>query len=104
MVLFIDGLVKKPLHTIDEHIDTFIQAGRHRWGFGHLIFYRYPIYDIGGTPQENGFELSSSEDYFSYVYGSYVSKPNDDIITDLFEDTQPLSSSSFEEYQDVVTS
>jgi hypothetical protein len=72
MVIFVDGLVKEPLHMVDEHIDTFIQTGRRRWDFGCLIFDRDPIYDIEGTPQEKGFELSSSEDYFSYVYGSYV--------------------------------
>jgi hypothetical protein len=55
-------------------------------GFGHLIFYRDPIYDIEGSPQEKGFELSSSEDYFSCIYDSYVWQPDDDMITDLFED------------------
>jgi hypothetical protein len=60
MVIFVDGLLNEPLHTIDEHIDTFIQNGRHRWYFGHLILDRDPIYDIEGTPQENEFELSSS--------------------------------------------
>jgi hypothetical protein len=84
MVIFFYCLVKEPLHKVDKHIHTFIQIGRRRWDFGHLIFYRDPIYDIEGTPQEKGFELSSSEDYFSYVYGSYVSYPDDDIIKYLF--------------------
>jgi hypothetical protein len=26
MVTFVDGLVTKPLHMVDEHIDTFIQT------------------------------------------------------------------------------
>jgi hypothetical protein len=104
MVTFVDGLVREPLHMVDEHIDTFIQTGRCRWDFGRLIFDRDPIYDIEGSPQEKGFELSSSEDYFSCVYDSYVWEPDDDMITDLFEDSQPLSSSILEEYQDVATS
>jgi hypothetical protein len=33
MVVFVDGLVKEPLHTVDEHIDTFIQIGRCKWDF-----------------------------------------------------------------------
>jgi hypothetical protein len=87
MIIFshVDGLMKEPLDMVDEHIDTFIQTGD-RWDFGHLIFYRDPIYDIEGSPQEKGFELSSSEDYFSCIYDSYVWKPDDDMITDLFED------------------
>jgi hypothetical protein len=74
MIIFshVDGLVKEPLDMVDEQIDTFIQTGRHGWDFGHLIFYRDPIYGIEGSPQENGFGLSSSEDYFSCVYDSYV--------------------------------
>jgi hypothetical protein len=60
MVTFVDGIVRKPLHMVDENIDSFIQTGRHRWDFGHLIFNRDPIYDIKGSPQEKGFELSSS--------------------------------------------
>jgi hypothetical protein len=100
----VDGLMKEPFDMVDEHIDTFIQTGRRRWDFGRLIFDRDPIYDIEGSPQEKGFELSSSEDYFSCVYDSYVWEPDDDMITDLFEDSQPLSSSILEEYQDVATS
>jgi hypothetical protein len=104
MVTFPNGLVKEPLHMVDEHIDTFIQTGRRMWDFGRLIFDRDPIYNIEGSPQEEGFELSSSEDYFSCIYDSYVWEPDDDMITDLFGDTQPLSSSILEEYQDVATS
>jgi hypothetical protein len=71
---------------VDENIDTFIQTGRHMWDFGCLIFYRDPIYDIEGDPQEKGFKLSSSEDYFSCLYDSYGWHLDDDMITDLFED------------------
>jgi hypothetical protein len=87
MVIFshVDGIIKKTLDMLDELIDTFIQTGRRRWDFGHLIFYREPIYDIEGSPQEKGFEFSCSEDYFSCVYNSYVWQPDDDMITDLFE-------------------
>jgi hypothetical protein len=49
-----DGLMEEPLDMVDEHIDTFIQTGRCRWDFGHLIFDRDPIYDIEGSPQEKG--------------------------------------------------
>jgi hypothetical protein len=74
MVIFshIDGLMKEPLDMVDEHIDTFIQTGRRRWDFGHLIFYRDPIYDIEGSSQAKGVELSSSEDWSSCMYDSYV--------------------------------
>jgi len=60
MFTFVDALVREPLHMVDEHIDTFIQTGISKWDFGRLIFDRVPIYDIEGSPQENGFELSSS--------------------------------------------
>jgi hypothetical protein len=62
MVIFnhTDGLMKEPLDMVDNHIDTFIQTGTHRWDFGCLIFYRDPIYDIEVNPQEKDFELSSS--------------------------------------------
>jgi hypothetical protein len=78
--------MKEPLDMVDEHIDTFIQTGRHKWDLVHLIFDRDFIYDIEGSPQEKGFELSSSEDYFSCVYDSYVWQLDDDMITNLFED------------------
>jgi hypothetical protein len=61
------------------------------WDFFRLFFDRDPIYDIKGSPQEKGFDLSSSEDYFSCVYDLYVWELDDDMITDLFEDSQPLS-------------
>jgi hypothetical protein len=104
MVTFVNGLVREPLHMVDEHIDTFIQTDICRWDFGCLIFDKDPIYDIESNPQENGFDLSYLEDYFSCVYDSYVWEPDDDMITYLFGDTQPFSSSILEEYQDVATS
>jgi hypothetical protein len=58
------------------------------WDLCHLSFDRDPIYDIEGIPQENGFELSSSEDYFSCIYDSYVWRRDDEMITNLFEDDQ----------------
>jgi hypothetical protein len=73
---------------IDEHINTFIQTNRCRWDFSRLIFDRDLIYDIEGSPQEKGFELSSSEDYFSCVYDSDVWQLDSDMITDLLEDDQ----------------
>jgi hypothetical protein len=30
--------MKEPLDMVDEHIDTFIQTGRHKWDLVHLIF------------------------------------------------------------------
>jgi hypothetical protein len=73
---------------VNDHINTFMQSGRHRWDIGHLIFYRDPIYDIEGSPQENGFELSYSEDYVSCIYDSYAWHPDDDMIISLFKDDQ----------------
>jgi hypothetical protein len=102
MVTIANGLVRESLHMVDEHIDTFIQTGR--WDFGRLIFDRDPIYDNEGSPQEKGLELSSSEDYFSCVHDSSVWDPDDDMIIDLFEDSQPLLSSVLEEHKDMATS
>jgi hypothetical protein len=53
---------------VDGHIDTFIQAGRQRWDFGHLIFDRDPIYDIEGSSQAKGVEVSSSEEWYPCMY------------------------------------
>jgi hypothetical protein len=51
---------------------------------GCFIFYRYPIYDIEGSSQVEGFEISSSEDWSSCVYDSDIWHPNDEMVTDLF--------------------
>jgi hypothetical protein len=47
MVTRVDGLVREPLHMVDEYINTFIQTGRSRWNFGHLIFDRGYTYRKG---------------------------------------------------------
>jgi hypothetical protein len=57
---------------VDKNIDTFIKTSKHMWDLVHLIFDRDPIYDIEGGPREKGFQLSSSKDYFSCIYDSYV--------------------------------
>jgi hypothetical protein len=57
MITFVDRLVRETLHMVDDHIDTFIETRIFRWDFGSLIFDRDPIYEIKGSPQENGFEL-----------------------------------------------
>jgi hypothetical protein len=77
-------IMEQPPDIVDNHIDDFIQVGRHRWDFGHFIFYRDPIYDIEGSSQEKEVELSSSEDWSSCMYDSYVWQPSDDMVTYLF--------------------
>jgi hypothetical protein len=64
MVIFshTDSLLKEPSDMVDEHIDAFIQIGRPKWDLGHFNFDGDPIYDIEGSLQEKGVELSSSED------------------------------------------
>jgi hypothetical protein len=49
--------MKEPL----DLVDMFIQTGRRRWDVGCVIFYGDPIYDIEGSSQAEGVELSSSE-------------------------------------------
>ena len=71
---------------VDDHIDTFIHIQRRRMNLGHFNFDGDPIYDIEGSTQEKGFELSSSDDYFSCIYYSYFWQPDDDMIMNLFED------------------
>jgi hypothetical protein len=61
IIIYVDGLMKEPLHMVDEPIDTFIQTGKHRWDPGRLIFYRDLIYDIDGSSKTKGVEVSSSE-------------------------------------------
>jgi hypothetical protein len=71
-------IMEQPPDIVDNHIDDFIQVGRRRWDFGRFIFYRDPIYDIEGSPQEKVVKLSSSEDWSSCMYDS------DDMVTYLF--------------------
>jgi hypothetical protein len=67
MVIFshIGGLMKEIVNMVDENIDTFIQTGRHTWDFGRFIFDRDPIYDIDGSSQRKGVDLSCLEDWSS---------------------------------------
>jgi hypothetical protein len=46
MVIFshIDGFMKEPLDLVDEHIERFIQTGRHRWDVTCLFFEGDPCY------------------------------------------------------------
>ena len=80
----IDGFMKEPLDLVVDHLDMFIQTGRRRWDFGHLIFDRDPIYDIEGSSKEKGVEVSSSEDWYSCMYDLYVWNLGDDMVTNLF--------------------
>jgi hypothetical protein len=75
----------------------FIQSGRRRWYFGHLIFYRDLIYDIEGSSQAKGVEVSSSKDWSSCVYDSHVWHPDDDMIIDLIH---PFKDDSTKHFQD----
>jgi hypothetical protein len=79
-----NGLMKETLDMVNEHIDTFIQTGRHTWDFGRFSFDRDPIYDNEGISQTKGLELSSSKDWSPCVYDSDVWHPDDDMVTDLF--------------------
>jgi hypothetical protein len=67
-----DDLVEDPSDVVDQHIDDFIHVGRRRWDVVCFIFYKDPIYDVEGSSQEKGFELSSSEDWSSCIYDSDV--------------------------------
>jgi hypothetical protein len=67
-----DDLMEDPFDVVDQHIDDFIHVGRHRWDVVGFIFNKDPIYDVEGTSQEKGFELSSLEDWYSCVYDSNV--------------------------------
>jgi hypothetical protein len=125
-----DEFVEQPSDIVDEHIDDFIQVGRHRWDVGCFIIDRDPIYDIEGSSQAKGVEMSSSEDWPQCMYDSNVWQPSDDMVMDLFcpfeddlwqhdihssfntypfedaylfyEDSRPLCS-DFEDYQDMDT-
>jgi hypothetical protein len=49
-----DEFMEQPSDIVDDHIDDFIQVGRCRWDVGCFIIDRDPIYDIEGSPQEEG--------------------------------------------------
>jgi hypothetical protein len=76
--------MEQPSNIVDEHIDDFIQVGRRRWDVGCFIIDRDPIYDIKGSSQAKGVEMSFSEDWPPCMYDSYVWKPSDDMVTNLF--------------------
>jgi hypothetical protein len=79
-----DEFVEQPSDIVDDHIDDFIQVGRRRWDVGCFIIDRDPIYDIEGSSQAEGVEVSSSEDWSSCMYDSDIWQPDDDMITYLF--------------------
>jgi hypothetical protein len=53
-------------------------------GFWSPHFYRDLIYDIEGSSREKGVEVSSSEDWYSFLYDSNVWHPDDDMVTYFF--------------------
>jgi hypothetical protein len=55
-----DEFMEQPSYIVDEHIDDFIQVGRRRWDVGCTIIDRDPIYDIEGSSQAEGVEMSFS--------------------------------------------
>ena len=77
-------LMQNLFDIIDLHIDDFIQVGRRRWDFGYFIIDKDPIYDIEGSSQEEGVQMSSSEDWSSCLYDLDIWKPGDDMVTDWF--------------------
>jgi hypothetical protein len=90
-----DGHMKETFDMVDEHIDTFIQTRRRTWDFGHFIFYRDPIYNIEGSSQAQGVEVSSSENWSSCMYDSDVWHRDDDMIADLFRPFEDDSTHHF---------
>jgi hypothetical protein len=46
--------MEQPSDIVDDHIDDFIQVGRHRWDVVCFIIDRDPIYDIEGSSQVEG--------------------------------------------------
>jgi hypothetical protein len=76
--------MEQPSNIVDERIDDFIRVGRCRWDVGCFIIDRNPIYDIKGSSQAKGVEMSFSEDRPPCMYDSYVWKPSDDMVTNLF--------------------
>jgi hypothetical protein len=79
-----DEFMEQPSDIVDEHIDDFIQVGRRRWDVGCFIIDRDPIYDIEGSSQAEGVEMSFSEGWPPCMYDSDVWHPSDDMVTDLF--------------------
>jgi hypothetical protein len=67
---------------------------------GYFIFDRDPIYDIKGSSHAKGFELSSSESWYSCAYDSDSWQPSDDMVTNLFhlfeDDLSPHTHDDFQ--------
>jgi hypothetical protein len=80
----VDEFVEQPSDIVENHIDDFIQVGRRGWDVVCFIIDKYPIYYVEGISQEEGVGMSSSEDWSSYMYDSYILYPGDDMVTDLF--------------------
>jgi hypothetical protein len=76
--------VEQSSNIVDDHIDDFMQVGRHRWDVGCFIIDKDPIYDNEGIPQAKWVELSSSEEWSSYMHDLDVWQPSDDMVTYLF--------------------
>jgi hypothetical protein len=99
MVIFIhiDRFMKGRLDSVDYHIDMFTKNGIRIWDVGCVIFYGDPIYDIEGSSQEEGVEVSYLEDWPSCMYDSYVWHHDDDMITYLFH---PFEDNPTQHFQD----
>jgi hypothetical protein len=97
--------------VVDQHIDDFIHVGSCRWNVVCFTFDKDPIYDIEGSSQTKGVDLSSSEGWSSCTYDSDDWYPGNDMITNLFQDDssqhtheyfQPPSCSDLDGYQVVA--
>jgi hypothetical protein len=54
-----NDIVEDPSYVVDQHIDDFIHVGRRRWDVVCFTFDKDPIYDVEGSSQTKGVELSS---------------------------------------------
>jgi hypothetical protein len=63
--------------TIDQHIDTFIQIGKHGWDMSLFTFDGDPTYDVEGSPQ--------TKDCSPCIYDSDVWDGDGDMIIDLLD-------------------
>jgi hypothetical protein len=71
-----EGALEDPLDTVGQHIDTFIQIGKHGWDMGLFTFDEDPTYEVEGSPQ--------IKDWYPCIYDSSVWDGDGDIITGLF--------------------
>jgi hypothetical protein len=72
-----EGALEEPSDTVDQHIDTFIQIGKHGWDMNLFTFDRDPTYDVEGNPQ--------TKHWSSCIYESNVWNGDGDMITNLFD-------------------